>query len=98
MKRPALIWALLLYIGLVNGAMAVPSVGHVEHHAHHQADTHSTGICAWQCVAGQDIEFSSVEPTSTRRLIERVFLLPCQIIFSAVSFDFFFRGPPAFLR
>jgi hypothetical protein len=97
LKRPAFVWALLLCIVLVNGFMAAPSVGHAEHHAHHQAGTHSTGICAWLCAAGEEIESSEVQFASSLQLIEHVFLLPSSAVPSVVLFSYFFRGPPSLL-
>lgn len=56
LHRSALVWSLLLCLVLVNGFMAAPGVVHAEHHANHQAGTHSTGLCAWLCAAGQTAE------------------------------------------
>jgi hypothetical protein len=96
-KRAAFVWALLFCIVLVNGFMAAPSVGHAEHHAKHQAGTHSTGICAWLCAAGQGVETTSAQPVSGLQLIERTILLPFNAVINTVWFLRFFRGPPAFL-
>jgi hypothetical protein len=93
-KRPAFVWALLLSIVLVNGFMAVPSVGHAEHHAHHQAGTHSTGICAWLCAAGQAIESTAVVPTSSLQLVERTLVAQFDTVLAPLSLSHFFRGPP----
>lgn len=94
LKRPVLVWALLLGLVLVNGFMAVPSVSHEEHHADHQAGTHSTGICAWLCAAGQGVESSSVVLVSVLRLVE--WAVPVQVdpVSHPVSFYRFLRGPP----
>lgn len=97
MTRSALIWALLLCIVLVNGAMAAPSVGHAEHHADHQAGAHSTGLCAWLCVAGQGVESSSVVVTSTLQLVEGVVVSRCEAILDPGAFPHFLRGPPVVL-
>jgi len=40
--------------------MAVPSVAHAATHASHTAGTHSTGLCAWLCAAGQAVETVAV--------------------------------------
>lgn len=97
MKRSALTWALLLCIVLVNGAMAVPSVGHAEHHANHQAGTHSTGLCAWLCAGGVGIESSVVHFASGLQLLERVSIPSVGVILRVMSLQYFYRGPPSFL-
>jgi hypothetical protein len=94
-KRPALVWALLLCILLVNGFMAAPSVGHAEHHAHHQAGTHSTGICAWLCAAGDNIESFVVPFTSHLWLIEHTVTVASQPVLNPSLVPYFLRGPPA---
>jgi hypothetical protein len=96
-KRSVLVWALLFCIVLVNGFMAAPSVGHAEHHADHQAGTHSSGICAWLCAGGVGIESSSVQLTSGLRLLEWVSIPSFDVILSIVPLSYFFRGPPHFL-
>ena len=45
LKQSWLVWSLLLCLVLVNGLLAVPAVAHADHHAKHQAGTHSTGLC-----------------------------------------------------
>jgi hypothetical protein len=96
-RRPTLVWGLLLCLVLVNGFMAAPSVSHAAHHADHQAGTHSTGICAWMCAAGEDIE-SSVSPfASSLQLIEHASILSFKPVLSAAALLYFFRGPPSFL-
>jgi hypothetical protein len=77
--------------------MAVPSVGHADHHADHQAGTHSTGICAWLCAAGQGVESTSITLNSTVHRIERTVIVQVDPILDLVSFYHFFRGPPGFL-
>lgn len=94
-KQPVLVWALLLVVVLVNGYMAAPSVGHAEHHAGHQADTHSTGICAWLCAGGVGIESSAVQFVSGLQLLERLSIPPMDTVLSVVSLSYFFRGPPS---
>jgi hypothetical protein len=96
-KRSVLVWALLFCIVLVNGFMAAPSVGHAEHHADHQAGTHSSGICAWLCAGGVGIESSAVQLTSGLRLLEWVSIPSFDVILSIVPLSYFFRGPPHFL-
>jgi hypothetical protein len=96
-KRSVLVWVLLFCIVLVNGFMAAPSVGHAEHHADHQAGTHSSGICAWLCAGGVGIESSAVQLTSGLRLLEWVSIPSFDVILSIVPLSYFFRGPPHFL-
>ncbi|MBH0179841.1 MAG: hypothetical protein HP491_18765 [Nitrospira sp.] len=95
MKRFRLVWALLVCLVLMNGLMAVPSVTHAEHHGtHHDAGTHASGICAWLCAAGQEVEASSVNLTSVLQLVGLsgdVFADPTVLLFSS---DLFARGPP----
>lgn len=94
MKRSAFVWALLFCIVLVNGFMAAPSVGHAEHHADHQAGTHSSGLCAWLCAGGVGIESSAVQFTSGLRLLEWVGIPSFDVVLSVVQLSYFFRGPP----
>lgn len=94
LKRFGLAWTLLLCLVLVNGFMAAPSVSHAQHHADHQAGTHSSGICAWLCAAGVGIESSVVQLTSVIQLLEWVSLPSFDVVFSVVSLPHFFRGPP----
>lgn len=82
---------------LVNGAMVAPSVAHAEHHADHQAGTHSTGICAWLCAAGQGIEAASVPLDFTFHLIEQTIVVHVDPILASVFSHRLFRGPPTFL-
>lgn len=94
-KHIGLVWSLLACLILMNGLLAAPGVAHAEHHASHTATTHSTGLCAWQCVAAQGIEASSVCPKSTRQLIHLVAsesAIQFQRLFSSLLF---LRGPPA---
>ncbi|MBK9307718.1 MAG: hypothetical protein IPM58_11675 [Nitrospira sp.] len=97
MKRSASIWALLLCLVLVNGAMVAPSVSHAEHHADHQAGTHSTGLCAWLCAGGVGIESSVVYFTAHLHLLESLDSSPLETPFSVLSLPYFFRGPPSVL-
>lgn len=97
MKRSAFVWPLLFCIILVNGFMAAPSVGHVEHHADHQAGTHSSGICAWLCAGGVGIESSVVQLTSKPLFHEWVSIPSFDIVLSVIFFPYFFRGPPSLL-
>jgi hypothetical protein len=96
LKTPLAVWALALFLVFVNGSMAAPSVAHAEHHGHHQAGTHATGICAWFCAAGQEAESSSVVIESTLQLIgstESLSVNPMLLLFSTPRFA---RGPPVF--
>jgi hypothetical protein len=97
LKQSWFVWLLLACLVLVNGAMAAPSVSHAEHHADHQAGTHSTGICAWLCAAGQDVETTSVSLKSTLQLVEQAVAVHSNPISLSVSFHYFFRGPPLLL-
>lgn len=96
-KRPALVWGLLLVIVMVSGFMAAPSVGHVQHHADHQAGTHSTGLCAWLCAGGVGITSSDVQFISQLQLLERSGSSILEPVLSVVSLPYFFRGPPSIL-
>ncbi|TKB63932.1 MAG: hypothetical protein E8D48_03180 [Nitrospira sp.] len=93
-KQSAFIWALLLCLVLVNGAMVAPSVSHAEHHADHQAGTHSTGFCAWLCAGGVGIESSGIQFVSYLQLLEPVNGLSFEPVRSVVTLPYFFRGPP----
>ncbi len=94
LRRTALVWSILLCIVLVNGLMAAPSVGHAEHHANHQAGTHSTGICAWLCAAGDGIESFTVPFASSLQLVDRTIIVPSQVVLRAGPLLYFLRGPP----
>ena len=94
LKQSWFIWLLMACLVLVNGAMAAPSVGHAQHHADHQAGTHSTGLCAWLCAAGQDVETTSVSLISTLQLVEQTVAVHSNPIRIPISFHYFFRGPP----
>lgn len=98
MKRSTFVWALLFCVVLVNGLMAAPSVGHAQHHAGHQAGTHSTGICAWLCAGGVGIESSTVQLDSALQLLEWVSIPSFDVVLSVVSLPYFFRGPPPCFR
>ena len=94
LKQSGFVWSLLLCLVLVNGLLAVPAVAHTDHHAKHEAGTHSTGLCAWECAAGQSIDSPSVYLEST--------LQPCGRATSAVVCKVYqlsplcplLRGPP----
>ncbi|MBS0150070.1 MAG: hypothetical protein JSR31_03955 [Nitrospira sp.] len=94
LKQSWFVWLLLVCLVLVNAFMAAPSVSHAQHHADHQAGTHSTGICAWLCAAGQGVESTSVSLESTLQLFEQVVIAPNVPIRIQVSFHYLFRGPP----
>lgn len=98
-KRPRLVWALLVCLVLTNGFMAAPSVAHAEHHGtHHDAGTHASGICAWLCAAGQDIDTSSVEPTSNLQLVEYALVAGFDKVQDSIALSTFPRGPPLPLK
>ncbi|MBX3328219.1 MAG: hypothetical protein U0223_10350 [Nitrospira sp.] len=97
LKQSWFVWLFLACLVLVNGSMAAPSVGHAQHHADHQAGTHSTGICAWLCAAGQDVESTSVSLTSTLQLVGQAVVVHIDPIRVHTSFQYFFRGPPSSL-
>ena len=74
--------------------MAAPGVAHAEHHGAHKADTHATGICAWLCAAGQEVESSSVNFTSMLQLVGSSWTDAVNPIFLLFSPNRFSRGPP----
>jgi hypothetical protein len=94
LRNPLAVWALACCLVLVNVSMAAPSVAHAEHHGAHKAGTHATGICAWFCAAGQEVESSSVDFESTLQVIgltETPSVNPILLLFSTNRFS---RGPP----
>jgi hypothetical protein len=95
-KPPALVWALLFCIVLVNGLMAAPSVGHAEHHSDHQTTTHSSGVCAWFCAAGEAIGSALVQLNPQLQPSERATVAPVDTPLPMASFHSRFRGPPVF--
>lgn len=95
LKRSRLVWALLVCLVLTNGFMAAPSVAHAGHHGtHHDAGTHASGICAWFCASGQDIDTSSVEPTSNLQLVESAPVAGFVEAQEPIALSTFPRGPP----
>jgi hypothetical protein len=96
MKPPALVWTLLFCTLFMNGFMVAPSVGHVEHHTDHQTTTHSSGMCAWFCAAGETIESALVQLNPQLQPIEQVEATPVTILLPLDSFYSRFRGPPGF--
>lgn len=95
LRRSWLVWALLVCLVLTNGFMAAPSVAHAEHHStHHDTGTHASGICAWFCAAGQDIDTSSVEPTSNLQLVESAPVAGFVEPQDSIALSTFPRGPP----
>jgi len=74
--------------------MAAPSVGHAEHHSSHNAGTHATGICAWFCAAGQDVESSTVDLTSVVQFIGPSWTDVGNPVLLIVFPDHSPRGPP----
>lgn len=95
LKPPALVWALLLCAVFVNGFMVVPSVGHVEHHTDHQRTTHSSGMCAWFCAAGEVIESASVQLNPELQPIEQATIASVETLLPLTSFYSRLRGPPS---
>lgn len=96
LRHPLAVWALALCLVLVNGSMAAPSVVHAEHHGAHKAGTHTTGICAWLCAAGQAVESSSVNFDSTLQLVGLARTVSADPLFLLFAPDLFPRGPPVF--
>lgn len=93
--RLPVVWSLLLCLVLVNGAMAAPSVVHSAKHGNHHAGTHSTGLCAWLCTAGQGIETASIALDSIYYPVEQVLELRIDQQECLFFSDIFLRGPPA---
>jgi len=92
------VWALALCLVLVNVSMAAPSVAHAGHHGAHKAGTHATGICAWFCAAGQEVESSSVDVTSVLQFVGPSWTDISNPILLLFSPDRFSRGPPVLTR
>lgn len=95
LRQSGLVWSLLACLVLVNGLLTVPAVAHADHHAKHQAGTHSTGLCAWQCAAGQSIETAPVVFVSTLQFVHLTDDPQVNQISIAAHLSRFFRGPPA---
>jgi hypothetical protein len=96
-KRSVFVWALLFCIVLVNGFMAAPSVGHTEHDACHQTESHSSGLCAWLCASGVWIDSSVVQFAPELQLLEWISPPSSDVVFTVLSLPYFFRGPPRLL-
>ncbi len=94
-KSYGFVWGLLLCLVLVNGFMAAPSVAHTTDHASHKAGTHSSGLCAWFCAAGQGIEVSPVRMDAASKLFCTIELQFIEELREDISFQPFLRGPPA---
>lgn len=97
LKQSWLVWSLLLCLVLVNGLLTVPAVAHADHHAKHQAGTHSTGLCAWECAAGQSIDTATVVFFSSLQFVELADTRQDDCVVTAQPVSRFFRGPPAIL-
>ena len=97
-KQSGFVWSLLLCLVLVNGLLAAPAVAHADHHAKHQAGTHSTGLCAWQCVAGQSIDTAAVSLTSSLKCIYMVESSQIDPVRAVLPASLFSRGPPSHSR
>ncbi|ULA64159.1 MAG: conserved exported protein of unknown function [Nitrospira sp.] len=95
LKPSGFVWALLLCLVLVNGLLTVPAVAHADHHAKHQAGTHATGLCAWECAAGQSIGTTTAVFSSSLQFIELANIQRIDRVAAASSVPRFFRGPPA---
>jgi hypothetical protein len=93
--RSGFVWALVLCLVLTNGFMAAPSVAHAEPHGtHHDAGTHASGICAWFCASGQEVEHSPVNLTSALQLVGPSGDFSTDPIVLLFSPDLLARGPP----
>jgi hypothetical protein len=97
LKESWFVWSLLLCLVLVNGLLAVPAVAHADHHAKHAAGTHSTGLCAWECAAGQSIDTVAVVFNSSLQFVELAVAQHIDRVPTTSSASRFFRGPPALL-
>jgi len=97
LKQSGFVWSLLLCLVLVNGFLTVPAVAHADHHAKHEAGTHSTGLCAWECAAGQSIDAAAVVLSSSLQCIGLADTQRVDRIVTALSVLCFLRGPPALL-
>lgn len=51
----------------VGGLAQAQSVGHAEHHAHHQAADHGTVLCSWMCAAGAMLD-NTIVPVQVERV------------------------------
>lgn len=94
LKQSWLVWSVLLCLVLMNGFLAVPAVAHADHHAKHDAGTHSTGLCAWQCIAGQSIDTTEVYLASSLQFIEMVESSQVDLVRSIPPVRLLSRGPP----
>ena len=97
LKQSWFVWSLLLSLVLVNGLLAAPAVAHADHHAKHDAGTHSTGLCAWQCAAGQSIDTAAAVFNSSLQFVELVDVQQVDRVIATSPVSRFFRGPPALL-
>ncbi|MCC6141536.1 MAG: hypothetical protein IT389_13080 [Nitrospira sp.] len=97
LKQSGFVWSLLLCLVLVNGLLTVPAVVHADHHAKHQAGTHATGLCAWECAAGQSIGTTAVVFSSSLQFVDLADPQRIDRVAAALSVSRFFRGPPALL-
>ncbi|MEW6543438.1 MAG: hypothetical protein AB1411_07490 [Nitrospirota bacterium] len=58
--RKSLTIGLVSVLLLLAGTMYARAVAHEAHHAHHQARTHATALCAWMCTAGTGLDAHEV--------------------------------------
>lgn len=97
LRQSGLVWSLLVCLVLVNGLLTVPAVTHAGHHAKHQAGTHSTGLCAWECAAGQGIDTATVVFSASLPFVELADTQQIDRVATAQPVSRFLRGPPALL-
>lgn len=98
LNQSGVVWSLLLCLVLVNGFLVVPAVAHADHHAKHEAGTHSTGLCAWQCAAGQSLDTQTVSLSAAHAVLDRLeFHQPDRVEYAPPPTRLL-RGPPSFLR
>jgi hypothetical protein len=97
LKQSWFVWSLLLCLVLVNGFLAAPAVAHADHHAKHQAGAHSTGLCAWECAAGQSIDTAATVFSFSLQFVDLVDIQQVGRVSTSPSLSRFFRGPPALL-
>ncbi len=80
---------------LISGGLYTQVAQHAMHHAHHQAPTHATPLCAWVCTAG---EIHAGFAFDLGGEIGLVALLDSRVPTSTsprLSFDHSSRAPPA---
>lgn len=97
-RRPPALRALALGLTLgllaLSGAVYAQTVPHALHHAHHQAATHATVLCAWMCAAGQALSGSLVVFNATIAPFGFTELLPSDRLQRLICLTALSRGPP----